>query len=150
MITKSDLTSTADQMEASMGFVQLFSFFAVAIYILMIYILAKMITERNSKSISVLKIIGYKNSEISNLYNFSTGIVVLIAIFVSLPIITWLIELLFHVMMMEYNGWISFSMSPEIYPQIIVTGCLCFLAAYLLEMRRVRKIAMNEAIKDME
>lgn len=150
VITKSDLTSTADQMEASMGFVQLFSFFAVAIYILMIYILAKMITERNSKSISVLKIIGYKNSEISNLYNFSTGIVVLIAIFVSLPIITWLIELLFHVMMMEYNGWISFSMSPEIYPQIIVTGCLCFLAAYLLEMRRVRKIAMNEAIKDME
>ena len=44
----------------------------------------------------------------------------------------------------------TFYISLEIYPEMFVTGCLCFLAAYLLEMRRVRKIRMNEAIKDIE
>ena len=146
----SDLTSTADQLENSVGFVKLFSFFAIAVYILMIYILSKMITERNAKSISVLKILGYKDGEISNLYNFSTGVVVLISMFISLPLISWLIRILYYAMMLEYNGWLSFYLDPMIYPQVIAIGCLCFLVAYLLEMRRVRKIAMNEAIKDME
>ena len=150
VIGKSDLTSSADQLENSVGFVKLFVVFAIAVYILMIYILAKMITERNSRSISVLKILGYKNGEISSLYNFSTGIVVLIAMFISLPIISWLIRYLYYAMMLEYNGWMSFFIDPVIYPQIIAIGCGCFLAAYLLEMGRVRKIPMNEAIKDME
>ena len=150
VIAKSDLTSSADQLENSVGFVKLFVVFAIAVYILMIYILAKMITERNSRSISVLKILGYKNGEISSLYNFSTGIVVLIAMFISLPIISWLIRYVYYAMMLEYNGWMSFFIDPVIYPQIIAIGCGCFLAAYLLEMGRVRKIPMNEAIKDME
>ena len=146
----SDLTSTADQLENSIGFVKLFAFFAIAVYILMIYILSKMITERNAKSISVLKILGYKDGEISNLYNFSTGVVVLLSMFISLPLIAWLIKLLYYTMMLEYNGWMSFYLDPMIYPEVIAIGCLCFLVAYLLEMRRVRKIAMNEAIKDIE
>ncbi len=85
VIGRSDLTMTADQLENSVGFVKLFAFFAIAIYILMIYILSKMITERNAKSVSVLKILGYKVSEISGLYNISTGIVVLISMLISLP-----------------------------------------------------------------
>ena len=146
----SDLTMTADQLENSVGFVKLFAFFAIAIYILMIYILSKMITERNAKSVSVLKILGYKVSEISGLYNISTGIVVLISMLISLPLNYFLIRIVYYVMMQRYNGWLTFTVSPEIYFQITAIGCLCFLAAYLLEMRRIRCIAMNEAIKDME
>lgn len=150
IIGKSDLTSTADQLENSVGFVKLFSVFAIAVYILMIYILSKMITERNTRSISVLKILGYKNTEISGLYHFSTGIVVLISMIISIPIIVWAIQYVYYAMMLRYNGWMTFYISPEIYPQMIGIGCVCFLAEYLLEMRRVRKIAMNEAIKDID
>ena len=150
VIGRSDLTGSADQLENSVGFVKLFSIFAVAVYILMIYILSKMITERNSRSISVLKILGYKNGEISSLYNLATGIVVIISMLVSMPLIAWLIKFVYYAMMQRYNGWMTFYISLEIYPEMFVTGCLCFLAAYLLEMRRVRKIRMNEAIKDIE
>ena len=150
VITRSDLTKTADQLENSVGFVKLFSLFAVAIYILMIYILSKMITERNARSVSVLKILGYHPSEISNLYNLSTGIVVLVSMLISLPLNYLLIRVFYQVMMRDFNGWLSFCLSPEVYFEMVATGCLCFLAAYLLEMRRVRKIPMNEAIKNME
>ena len=150
VIGRSDLTMTADQLENSVGFVKLFSFFAVAVYILMIYILSKMITERNARSVSVLKILGYQTSEISGLYNLSTGIVVLLSMAVSIPVCALAIRSIYFLMMQRYNGWLSFWISPEIYPQMVATGSICFLAAYLLEMRRVRKIAMNEAIKDIE
>lgn len=150
VIGRSDLTSTADQLENSVGFVKLFSFFAIAIYILMIYILSKMITERNSRSISVLKILGYKNGEISGLYNFSTGAVVLASMMISMPLIAWMIKYVYYAVMAGYNGWMSFYIAPEIYPEMFATGCICFLTAYLLEMRRVKRIPMNEAIKDIE
>ena len=149
-IGRSDLTSSADQLENSVGFVRLFALFAVAVYILMIYILSKMITERNARSISVLKILGYKNGEISGLYNLATGVVVMISMLVSLPLIGWLIFVLYHEIMMRYNGWITFYLDPMLYPEMIGIGVLCFLAAYVFEMRRVRRVAMNEAIKDIE
>lgn len=150
VIGTGDLTNAADQLESSVGFVKLFAFFAAAIYVLMIYILSKMITERNSRSVSVLKILGYKTGEISSLYNFATGAVVLASIAVSLPVITVLINWIYHVFMLEFKGWMTFIFDPIIYPQTIAIGCICFLAAYLLELRRVRKIPMNEAIKDIE
>lgn len=150
VIGRNDLTNSADQLENSVGFVKLFAIFAIAVYILMIYILSKMITERNSRSISVLKILGYKSNEISGLYNFSTGAVVLISMAVSIPLLGLLMKYLYFAVMQNYNGWVSFFIAPEIYPEMAAIGCLCFLAAYLLEMRRIRRIAMNEAIKDIE
>ena len=69
---------------------------------------------------------------------------------VSLPLIGWLIFVLYHEIMMRYNGWITFYLDPMLYPEMIGIGVLCFLAAYVFEMRRVRRVAMNEAIKDIE
>ncbi len=150
VIGRSDLTMSADQLENSVGFVRLFAFFAIAVYILMIYILSRMITERNARSVSVLKILGYRNAEISGLYNASTGVVVVLSMLISMPLIGGLIRLVYFAMMQRYKGWLSFSIAPEIYPEMFAIGCLCFLATYLLEMRRVRRIALNEAVKDVE
>ena len=48
-----------------------------------------------SRSISVLKILGYKSNEISGLYNFSTGAVVLISMAVSIPLLGLLMKYLY-------------------------------------------------------
>ncbi len=150
VIGRNDLTAAADQLENSVGFVKLFAVFAIAIYILMIYILSKMITERNARSVSVLKILGYNSTEISGLYQASTGIVVLLSMLISMPLNAVLIKVLYYVMMQRYNGWMSFHIDPWLYPEMLAVGTLCFLFTYLIECRRVRRTAMNEAIKDIE
>ena len=150
VIGLSDLTKSADQLSSSVGFVQFFSIFAVAVYILMMYILSKMITERNTHSISILKIMGYTNREISGLYNLSTGAVVLFSMLISMPIVCWSTKIVYHIMMQEFNGWLTFYLDPWLSPVLFVIGIACFMLVYLLEMRRIRAVPLNVAIKDIE
>ena len=57
IITQADMTTIADQMVDSLGGVMgLFSYFAMAIFAIVVYILAKLIVDRNSHAISMLKI----------------------------------------------------------------------------------------------
>lgn len=63
-ITEQDLTIMADQLEDSLGtmFV-LFCGFAVLLFMLMIYLLSKLIIEKNANAISMIKILGYTDKE---------------------------------------------------------------------------------------
>ena len=62
IITEKDLTVMANQLEDSMGKVFLmFLGFSIVIFLLMIYLLARLITERNTYAISMLKILRYSD-----------------------------------------------------------------------------------------
>ena len=64
IITQDDLTVIADQLEDSMGdMMWLMCAFSVFLYVLVIYLLAKMIVEKNEQSISMIKILGYKDKK---------------------------------------------------------------------------------------
>ena len=48
--------------------------FSVIIFLVVIYLLSKVIIEKNAQSISMTKILGYTNGEISRLYILSTSL----------------------------------------------------------------------------
>ena len=50
--------------------------FSVIIFLVVIYLLSKVIIEKNAQSISMTKILGYTNGEISRLYILSTSLVI--------------------------------------------------------------------------
>ena len=52
----------------------------------LIYLLAKIIIERNEHSISMVKILGFKNGEIGSLYIIPTAIVVVLFTLISLVV----------------------------------------------------------------
>ena len=53
---------------------QLINVFAVVLFALLIYLLTKLIIEKNEHSISMVKILGYENDEIIRLYLVSMSI----------------------------------------------------------------------------
>ena len=64
-ITQDDLTKISRQLDVSMGnMFQLINVFAVVLFALLIYLLTKLIIEKNEHSISMVKILGYENDEI--------------------------------------------------------------------------------------
>ncbi len=77
--------------------------FAIVIYMILIYLLSKIIIDKNAQSISMTKILGYTNGEISRLYIMSTMVVVVIELLLSLPIETVVMNVIFRVMMMEVD-----------------------------------------------
>ena len=72
VIDLSALTKVSRQLDVSMGnMMGLVNGFAVAIFLVLIYLLSKIIIEKNAQSISMAKILGYTDGEIGRLYILS-------------------------------------------------------------------------------
>ena len=68
-ITEDDLTKVSRQLDVSMGgMFYLMNVFSVALAAILIYLMTKLIIERNASSISMVKILGYNTREIGKLY----------------------------------------------------------------------------------
>ena len=146
------LTKVSRQLTVSMGsMMNLVKGFAIAIFIVLIYLLSKIIIEKNTQSISMAKILGYTNGEIGKLYIWSTTIVVVICLLLSLPIEKAIMGVLFREMMLSsVSGWIALWIDSKIYLEMFLIGIGTYAIVSLLEYRRIRRIPMDEALKNAE
>ena len=146
------LTKISRQLNVSMGSMMgLVNGFAIAIYMILIYLLSKIIIEKNAQSISMTKILGYTNGEISRLYIMSTSIVVVLCLLISMPIEAAAMKVLFReVMLQSISGWIALWIDPMIYVKMFGAGFVTYGIVALLEYRRIRRVPMGEALKNAE
>lgn len=146
------LTKISRQLDVSMGSMMgMVNGFAIMIYMVLIYLLSKIIIEKNAQSISMVKILGYTNGEISKLYIMSTSLVVVFCLLLSLPLETVIMKVLFREMMLSsISGWITLWIDPMIYVQMFAAGIITYGIVALLEFRRVKKVPMDEALKNVE
>lgn len=147
-----ELTRISRQLDVSMGsMMYLVDAFAVLIFVVIIFLLSKIIIEKNGQSISMAKILGYTNLEISRLYILSTSFVVIASLLVSLPLEKGLMKVIFKaVMMSAMTGWIPFYMDPGIYAKMFLIGFVTYVIVALFEYRKVRRVPMDEALKNVE
>lgn len=146
------LTKVSRQLDVSMGnMMGLVNGFAIMIYMIVIYLLSKIIIEKNAQSISMTKILGYTNGEISRLYIMSTMVVVIIELLISLPIEKAVMNVIFRTMMMSsMTGWITLWIDPKIYVEMFLIGFVTYGVVAFLEYRKIRKVPMDEALKNVE
>ena len=146
------LTKISRQLDVSMGSMMgMVNGFAIMIYMVLIYLLSKIIIEKNAQSISMVKILGYNNGEISRLYILSTSIVVVLCLLLSFPLETIFMKVIFREMMLQsFSGWIALYIAPEIYVKMFLIGIVSYAAVALLEYRKIRKVPMDEALKNVE
>ena len=146
------LTKISRQLDVSMGnMMGLVNAFAIGIYMVVIYLLSKIIIEKNAQAISMTKILGYTNGEISRLYIWSTTIVVIICLLISLPIEKAVMNVLFREMMLtSVSGWIALWIDPKIYVEMFLIGLGTYAIVAMLEYRRIKRVPMDEALKNVE
>lgn len=93
----------------------------------------------------------YTNGEIGKLYIWSTTIVVIICLLLSLPIEKAIMGVVFREMMLSsVSGWIALWIDPKIYLKMFLIGIGTYAVVSLLECRRIRRIPMDEALKNAE
>ncbi|MDD6769454.1 ABC transporter permease [Inconstantimicrobium porci] len=150
-ITKDDLTKVTRQLKVSMGdMFHMVNVFSVVLYMLIVYLLCKLIIEKNSTSISMLKILGYENREISRLYMMSNTIVVVASTLVTLPIAGAVMKAIYKNVMYEYSGWLPLYIEPKVYLEMAIMGIIAYLVVALIENRKIGKIPMVDALKNVE
>ncbi len=146
------LTKISRQLDRSMGgMMDLVNGFAVIIFLVVIYLLTKIIIEKNGRPISLAKILGYENHEIGGLYLVPTSLMVVLFFLVSIPLDYRVLVVLFRYMMIrEMTGWMSLYVPQSVYLKVFLIGISSYLAVAVLEYRKIRKIPMEEILKDTE
>ena len=151
VITKRDITKICDQLKHSMGsYMQYFQVLCILLSAVLIYLLTKIIIEKNENAISMTKILGYENREIAGLYLLSTTIMVVVIDVASIFIGGIIMSQAWKMIMYGYSGWFTFILSPEGYAKMFAFILLGYLLVMFFDFRRIKKVPMDEALKNVE
>lgn len=117
---------------------------------MLIYLLTKIIIEKNETAISMTKILGYENREIASLYLLSTTIILVMADVLSVGLGSLVMGMAWKAIMASYNGWFTFVTTPLGYVKMFAFVLGGYLLVMVFDFRRIRKIPMEEALKNAE
>lgn len=150
-ITVDDMTKTSRQLTVSMGsMMDMFFGFGIIMFMLIIYLLSKIVIEKNAQSISMTKILGYTNREINGLYVKTTSLVVITSLIFTIPVAAMVLEYLFVIIFSEYPGWITYYVPFMVYVKIAVAGIVSYAVIAFLQFGKVKRIPLDMALKNVE
>ena len=150
-ITKRDITKMCDQLDHSMGsYMRYFQVLCILLSMAMIYLLTKLIIEKNENAISMTKILGYENREIASLYLLSTTIVMLVIDVLTVAVGVWVMNFAWKEILMTYSGWFSFHMETISYVKMFAFVLIGYVIVMILDFQRIKKIPMDQALKNVE
>lgn len=123
---------------------------SVFIFLVFIYLLTKSVIDRSARSISYMKVFGYRDPEISRLYVRSITLTVAVSLVVCQPLIIGGLTLLFRAMLLAYNGNIEIYVPMAAIAEVIAIGFATYLAVALLHIRRIKRVPLALALKVQE
>lgn len=150
-ITKDDMTKTSRQLIVSMGsMITAFAGAGIIMFMLIVYMLSKVVIEKNSQSISMTKILGYNNREINSLYITTTTIVVIASMILTIPIVNLTLKYIFIAAFAQYSGWLPYYIPTYIFVEVPLFGIISYAVVAFILSRRVKKVPLDEALKNVE
>jgi len=152
IITINDLLKLSNQLKVSMGeFMNIFKAFGMIMFMLLIYIMTKLIIEKNMVSIALTKILGFKNNEINGLYLLMTFFVVAAALLISIPVTDTVLRIVFSSFLYKMmSGYIPYIISSNCYLTSLCLGIVSFIVVAAFMMIKISKIPKSEALKNVE
>ena len=149
--TPDDMRAVGDQFIGMMSdLIGMMVGLAVFIFLLFMYLLTKAVIDRSARSISYMKVFGYRDGEISHLYIRSITLCVVASLVLCEPLIIESLTVIFRTMLLTYNGNI------EIYvPWSAMAGCAgigfaTYLVVALLHARSIKRVSLAETLKVQE
>ena len=120
------------------------------IYIVLMYLLTKIVIDKNAIYISFMKVFGYEGKEIKKLYLTSTTIVVLLSLTLGLPLVYLAIQKCFEVVLTKISGYIPIYIPMYLYLEIIVIGMATYFIINFFHKKKIDGIEMAAALKNRE
>ena len=150
-ITEDDMLKISRQLDHSIGsYMAYFQYVCVILSAVLIYLLTKIIIEKNENAISMVKILGYENREISSLYMTSTTIVVVLSCIIGILVGYIGMNAVFREFLMSMEGWFDFVITPIGFFKMFIFVFAAYLIIMFFDYRRIKKIPMDVALKNVE
>ena len=139
------------QMEDSMGGMgRLLKTVAVVIALILMYLLTKTVIDHSARSISYMKVFGYRDDEINRLYINSITATVVVSVVASIPLIIWVLSMVVKVAFAEYSGNFVIAIDPVYLAQYIALSLVAYAVVAFLHVRRIKRVPLALALKVQE
>ena len=149
--TPDDMRAVGDQFIGMMSkMIGMMIGLAVFIFLLFMYLLTKAVIDHSARSISYMKVFGYRDSEISHLYISSITLCVAASLVLSLPVIIGSLTAIFRSMLLAYNGNIEIYVPAWSMAACVGIGFATYLVVALLHTRSIKRVSLAEALKVQE
>ena len=149
--TPDDMRAVGDQFIGMMSdLIGMMVGLAVFIFLLFMYLLTKAVIDRNARSISYMKVFGYRDGEISRLYIRSITLCVAASLVLSLPVIIGSLTAIFRAMLLAYNGNIEIYVPWWSMAECVGIGFATYLVVALIHTRSIKRVSLSEALKVQE
>lgn len=150
-ISRNDILGASDQLLVSFGTVlAVVNIFSVLIYLVMMYILTKVVIDKNALSISYMKVFGYEPKEIRKLFITPSTIVAMVSLVVCLPLEALCFKYLLIFLSSMIDGYLDFFLPIWVYLAIVGIGIVTYAVINIFHLRSINKIPMTDALKCRE
>lgn len=150
-ITEDDVLKISRQLDHSIGsYMEYFQVVCIILSAVLIYLLTKIIIEKNENAISMVKILGYENKEISSLYLTTTTIMIVLFCISGALIGYFAMNEIFKLFLMTMEGWFTFVISATGFIKMFCFVFVAYLIVMIFDFMRIKRIPMDEALKNVE
>ena len=150
-ITSDDMVKIAKQLDHSMGsYMVYFQYVCMIIAAIILYLLTKIIIEKNERPIAMVKILGYEDGEIARLYLISTAVIVIVTELAGIVLGYLAMKIMWEIMLQTLGGYFAFIMKPSGFVKEFVLVTAAYLVITVLDFIRIRRIPKVLAIKNTE
>ena len=151
VITVDDIMALSIQLDHSMGgYMDYLAVACLLMGVLVIYLLTKIIIEKNAGSISMVKVLGYENREINSLYVNLTTVLVIIFALISALLSVFGLSAIFRLIMSSMSGWLDIYVSPLGILKMTAILFISYLIVSFFDIQRIKKIPLTDALKNVE
>lgn len=151
VITRDDMTSAADQLMVSFKeMIQIITIFSIGIYLVLMYLLTKVVIDKNAVHISFMKVFGYQDGEIRKLYLRTTTITVIVSLLVCIPLEIMAFKIMLVYALSRIEGYLEFYLPLYVYIQVVLTGVVSYFVINAFHIRKIRNIPISVALKNRE
>lgn len=120
------------------------------IFMIVMYLMMKVMIDRSAFSISLMKVFGYRKGEIRRLYLDGNFYVILLGMVICVPVAKWSMDLVFPYCIANVAIGMDLQFSPLLYGMICGGILICYLVIDFLLAGRLNKLVPAEVLKNRE
>lgn len=151
LVTKEDMTKIGEQMtDVFSQTIPIMTTISLIIYFVVIYILTKLVLDRNAHHMSFLKVMGYENNDIKKVYLHATSIVVVISLLVSTLLCGLGLKVLFQFAFMDFAGYLEAYVPYYLYGITVLVGLMTYRLIYSILTYQIQKIHLGDSLKEVD
>ena len=120
------------------------------IFMIVMYLMMKVMIDRSAFSISLMKVFGYRRREIRRLYLDGNFYVILLGAVICVPLAKWSMDLVYPYCIANVAIGMDLKFTPQIYIMIYGGILLCYMVINFLLVGRLNKLVPAEILKNRE